>query len=64
MTSGNHTLVKHLKRDPANAPLDSQGKVMIDFALRLTREPSAIRLEDVDSLKCAGFSEEQVVVSC
>lgn len=61
MASGNHTLVKHLKRDPANAPLDLQDKVMIDFALRLTRQPSAVTREDIDSLKSVGFSEEQVV---
>ena len=34
---------------------------MIDFALRLTREPAAIRREDIDSLKGVGFSDEQVV---
>jgi uncharacterized peroxidase-related enzyme len=61
MASGDHTLVRHLKNNPAGAPLNRQDKVMIDFALRLTREPSAIRLEDIDSLKGAGFSEEQVV---
>ena len=61
MASGNHTLVSHLKKDPANAPLDSHDKPMIDFALKLTREPSAIKREDIESLKRAGFSEEQVV---
>ena len=34
---------------------------MIDFALKLTREPSSVKREDLDALKVRGFSEEQAV---
>ena len=34
---------------------------MIDFALKLTREPSSVKREDLDALKQRDFSEEQVV---
>ena len=61
METGNHTLVKHLKTDPANAPLEPQDKAMIDFALKLTREPWKVTREDVEFLQQYGFSEEQVV---
>ncbi len=61
METGNHSLVKHLKTDPANAPLEQQDKAMIDFALKLTREPSSVKREDVELLMQRGFSEEQVV---
>ena len=61
MEPGNHTLVKHLKTDPANAPLEPQDKAMIDFALKLTREPSTVKREDIEFLQQYGFSEEQVV---
>lgn len=61
METGNHTLVKHLKSDPANAPLEPQDKAMIDFALKLTREPSTVKRGDLELLKQRGFSEEQVV---
>ena len=61
METGNHTLVKHLKTDPANAPLDPQDKAMIDFALKLTRAPSTVKKEDIEFLQQYGFSEEQVV---
>ncbi len=61
METGDHTLVKHLKNDPVNAPLDSQNRAMIDFALKLTREPSTMKRDDIESLKQHGFSEEQVV---
>jgi uncharacterized peroxidase-related enzyme len=61
METGNHTLVKHLKTGPANVPLEPQDKVMIDFALKLTREPAKVKREDVEFLQQYGFSEEQVV---
>ena len=61
METGNHTLVKHLKTDPANTPLDPQDKAMIDFALKLTREPWTVKKDDVEFLQQSGFSEEQVV---
>jgi uncharacterized peroxidase-related enzyme len=61
METGNHTLVKHLKTDPANAPLEPQDKAMIDFALKLTREPAKVKKDDLDLLQQYGFSEEQVV---
>ena len=63
METGNHTLVKHLKTDPANAPLEPQDKAMIDFALKLTRAPSTVKKEDGEFLQQYGFSEEQVVDS-
>ena len=34
---------------------------MIDFALKLTREPSSVKREDIDALKQRGFAEDQVV---
>jgi uncharacterized peroxidase-related enzyme len=54
-------LVKHLKTDPGHAPLEPQDKAMIDFALKLTREPSSVKREDIDALKQRGFADDQVV---
>lgn len=34
---------------------------MIDFALKLTREPAKVKWEDVEFLQQYSFSEEQVV---
>jgi uncharacterized peroxidase-related enzyme len=61
METGDQTLVKHLKTDPANAPLEPQDKAMIDFALRLTLEPSVVKREDVDAHRQRDFSKEQLV---
>ncbi len=61
MATGDHTLVRHLKTDPSNARLEPQDKTMIDFALKLTREPHAMEDEDIQELRSNGFSDEQVV---
>jgi alkylhydroperoxidase family enzyme len=34
---------------------------MIDFVLKLTREPFSVGRDDLDALKQQGFSEEQAV---
>ena len=61
MATGDHTLVRHLKTDPTHAPLGPQDKSMIDFALKLTREPYAMNAGDIQHLRTNGFSDEQVV---
>lgn len=61
METGDHALVKHLKADPANAPLAAEDKAVIDFALKLTREPAEVKRADFESLRERGFSEEQVL---
>ena len=61
METGDHTLVKHLKTDPENAPLEAQDRAMIDFALKLTKQPSGVKREDTEFLQQYGFSEENVV---
>jgi len=61
METQDHTLVKHLKTDPENAPLEAQDRAMIDFALKLTKQPSGVKREDTEFLQQYGFSEENVV---
>ncbi len=61
MATGDHTLVRHLKTDPANAPLGPQDKSMINFAMKLTREPYAVNSEDIQELRHHGFRDAEVV---
>jgi len=61
MESGDHSLVRHLKTDPENAPLGAQDRAMVDFALKLTRAPATVKREDLEFLQQYGFSEENVV---
>ncbi len=61
MATGDHALVRHLKTDPANAPLGPQDKSLINFALKLTREPYAMNSADIQELRHHGLSDEQIV---
>ncbi len=61
MESGDHSLVRHLKTDPDEAPLGAQDRAMIDFALKLTRAPDTVKREDLEFLQQYGFSEENVI---
>ena len=47
--------------DYTRANLDSQTRTMLDFASRLTREPHSMRESNVQELREAGFSDEQIL---
>ena len=37
---------------------------MVDYALKLTRTPGAMKAEDVDTLRTAGFDESGILDIC
>lgn len=47
--------------DPAQAEVDPQTRGMLDFAVKLTREPWAMEEGDVQELRILGLSDEQVL---
>jgi uncharacterized peroxidase-related enzyme len=53
-------LVRALMTDPASAPLESADRALIAYALKLTRTPREMRPIDVEALRAAGFSEEEI----
>ena len=61
-------LASHVMHDYRNAELDDQTRGMLDFATKLTREPTAMQQSDVQTLRDLGLSDEQilstVLVSC
>ena len=46
--------------DPAAAPLEGADRALITYALKLTRTPREMRQTDVETLRPAGFSEEEI----
>ncbi len=54
--------------DYTQADLDPQTRGMLDFAVRLTKEPWSMKREHVKGLKGLGLSDEQVLsvvlISC
>ena len=42
---------------PPVAELSAADRAMLDFAVKLTREPRATTREDIENLRAAGFSD-------
>lgn len=59
--SGDSALASNLLDDYSRAHLDPQTRLMLDFAVRLTREPGSSTAKDLEGLRRAGFDEEEIV---
>ena len=53
-------LVHSVLRDLESSPLNTEDKALLRFVRKLTLEPGSIVLEDVDSLKSAGWDETSI----
>jgi len=49
-----------VRDDYRSAPLSAADRLILDFAVKLTRTPRAMRRDDVDALRAAGLSDEAV----
>ncbi len=54
-------LASHIMHDYTKAKLDPQTRGMLDFATKLTREPSSMQEADVKKLRSLGLSDEQIL---
>ena len=54
-------LASHIMHDYRNADLDPETRAMLDFATKLTREPTAMQESDVIVLREHGLSDEQIL---
>ena len=59
--SGDPALARHLLHDYTKVDLDPQTRGMLDFAVRLTRDPTSMRETDVQTLRGLGLSDEQIL---
>jgi uncharacterized peroxidase-related enzyme len=50
-----------LKRDYRQAELNEQDRAMLDYAAKLTCEPSRITPEDLDRLRAVGFDDRGIL---
>ncbi|MGH7541998.1 MAG: carboxymuconolactone decarboxylase family protein [Gemmatimonadota bacterium] len=50
-------LIAALGRDHVDAELERADRAMLDYAEKLTRTPGAIREDDVEALRAAGFDD-------
>lgn len=56
--------MRDLVADPRAAPVTPMDRAMIDYALELTRTPSAITAERVAALRTAGFDDRGIHDIC
>jgi uncharacterized peroxidase-related enzyme len=47
--------------DYRSAGLTSREVALLDFAVKLTKDPSGVRRDDLDALRGHGFADEQLV---
>ena len=46
--------------DPTTASLEGADRALVAYALKLTRTPREMRQADVEALRAAGLSEEEI----
>jgi uncharacterized peroxidase-related enzyme len=54
-------LVEALRRDYRTAPVSEQERVMLDYAVRLTKDATAIGRDDHERLRAAGFDDTAIL---
>ena len=54
-------LASHIMHDYTQADLDEQTRGMLDFAVKLTKDPSGTKKADIKRLRSLGLSEQQIL---
>ena len=54
-------LVEALEKDYATAPISPQERVMLDYVVKLTRDATKVRKDDIDGLRAAGFDDRGIL---
>ncbi len=53
--------VKQVAADPKKAKMSDREALLVDYAIGLTKEPAKNRKKAIDTLKAAGFTDEQML---
>ena len=59
--SNDPDLASHIMHDYRNADLDPQTRAMLEYATKLTREPTSMQQYDVIALRETGLTDEQIL---
>ncbi len=60
----NDKLVDDLTADYRRAEISSADRAMLDYAIKLTLEPSSVTSSEVEMLRQAGFSDAAILDIC
>ncbi len=59
----NSELAAQIKRDYRNATLDPKTRALLDYAVRVTREPLSSTPQTIDGLRALGWSDEEILTA-
>ena len=59
--TGDPTLVEQLATNYRYAPVEGRDRAMLDYAVKLTADSAACTLDDIDALRAAGWSDEDIL---
>lgn len=62
--TGDPELVEALARDHRSASLSDADRAMLDYVVKVTREPWTVDAADIDYLRAAGFDERAILDIC
>jgi uncharacterized peroxidase-related enzyme len=54
-------LVEALEKDYTTATITPQERVMVDYVVKLTRDATRVRKEDIEGLRAAGFDDRGIL---
>ena len=54
-------LVEALEKDYRTAPIPPQDRVMLDYVVKLTKDATKVRKDDIYGLRNAGFDDKAIL---
>ena len=54
-------MVEALQKDYTAAPISTQDRVMLDYVVKLTKDATKVRKDDIDGLRAAGFDDRGIL---
>ena len=54
-------LVEALERDYTTAPITQAERVMLDYAVKITKDATKVQKEDHDKLRAVGFDDQAIL---
>jgi uncharacterized peroxidase-related enzyme len=54
-------LVDALENDYTTAPISHQDRVMLDHVVKLTKDATKVRKQDIEGLRLAGFDDRAIL---
>ncbi len=54
-------LVDALEKDYTKAPITAQERAMLDYVVKLTRDATKVRKDDIEGLRAEGFDDRGIL---